>query len=261
MVTRKGSLAVIDGEKKGRLVIFGDIHGDIDSLEKGLSYWQSGDLLLFLGDYADRGAYGIEVIEKIDSLIESFPNNVIALRGNHEEYEENGTPTFSPCTLINEAVQKKGSWESYRPAFRAFVSKLFLSAYLPGFAIFVHGGITGAIRSLDQLASPTVEVKNCLMWSDPGRGTGERPNPRGIGTLFGKDVSEAVLNAIGIRHIFRSHEPRKARSGLHFDHGGRVVTTSSTSVYGGRPFITVLAVDNLPITVDDLMDMVVYLDT
>jgi len=37
-----------------------------------------------------------------------------------------------------------------------------------------------------------------LLWSDPFEGKGELPNPRRLGTLFGEDVTEKVLKALGV---------------------------------------------------------------
>jgi len=48
-----------------RLVVVGDLHGDYSalcSLLKVVSPTKDG--LIFLGDYADRGSFGVEVIEK-----------------------------------------------------------------------------------------------------------------------------------------------------------------------------------------------------
>ena len=63
---------------------------------------------------------------------------------------------------------------------------------------------------------------------------------RGAGRLFGPDITESVLRRLDVDVLFRSHEPRKAMAGPAFDHEGRVVTLSSTGVYGGRPFLVLL---------------------
>lgn len=50
--------------------------------------------LIFLGDYADRGPKGVEVIDSVEELIGKYPGRLIALRGNHEDYTEGGSREF-----------------------------------------------------------------------------------------------------------------------------------------------------------------------
>ena len=70
-----------------RILVIGDIHGHYKkfiSLYKKLNV-NDEDLIIFLGDYIDRGPEGetICVLEWIMREVEK--NNVIALRGNHEQ--------------------------------------------------------------------------------------------------------------------------------------------------------------------------------
>jgi 3',5'-cyclic AMP phosphodiesterase CpdA len=240
MYQAKGSLASINAQDIERIIVFGDIHGDFDSFEQGISMWNDDDLLLFLGDYADRGPEGIEVIEEILGLLDAHPDRVIALKGNHEDYDKNGNPRFSPCTLIREAETKRRGWKTFQPTFYDFTQRLYLSAIIPDRALFVHGGIHTKIDGIDDLIEPDDEVRTSILWSDPGKHEGEQLNSRGAGTVFGSDVTEEVLARLGVHSLFRSHEPRKARRGPAVEHGGTVITTGSTRVYGGRPFVMVL---------------------
>ena len=58
--------------------IFGDIHGCLDRLESLFGQVKprlgSGDVLVFLGDYIDRGRYSYEVVEFL------FPLKPIIMR-------------------------------------------------------------------------------------------------------------------------------------------------------------------------------------
>lgn len=78
----------------------GDLHGDIHSLRTYLKelarkeYLDADDpfkiknpnvRILFLGDYVDRGNYGIEVLYTLWRLKVENPENVIMVRGNHED--------------------------------------------------------------------------------------------------------------------------------------------------------------------------------
>ncbi len=83
----------------GSEVIFhGDLHGDIHSLNaslkhlnklgylKGFKIAKPNTHMAFLGDYTDRGVYGVEVIYVLMRLKLANPNNVWLVRGNHEDF-------------------------------------------------------------------------------------------------------------------------------------------------------------------------------
>ncbi len=71
-----------------KIFAVGDIHGSLDKLKKMLSRleWspESGDLLIFLGDYIDRGPESYEVVETLIELSQSS-ENIVCLLGNHEQ--------------------------------------------------------------------------------------------------------------------------------------------------------------------------------
>jgi hypothetical protein len=259
MVEQRENLAMIHPEGPDKIVVFGDIHGDLQSFHAGLEYWGENDVLVLLGDYADRGPEGVEVIEEVHELLEAYPQRVIALKGNHEDYTDDGRPKFAPCTLIGEAENKKGSWPAFFTTFSSFLSRLYMSAILPGSVLFVHGGIGSSMRSLDDLVMPGPETINTMLWSDPGETQGERPNFRGAGTVFGPDVTETVLSNLQVELFVRSHEPRKARNGPAIEHDGRVITTSTTTIYGGKPFILTLEQEQFPSTPEELREATVFL--
>jgi serine/threonine protein phosphatase 1 len=71
--------------------IIGDIHGDLVRLmrlmKKVLSDFDTeGDVMIFLGDYIDRGPYSFEVVDYLVGL--SRRMNIIFLKGNHEDMME-----------------------------------------------------------------------------------------------------------------------------------------------------------------------------
>lgn len=237
VIVRTGTFARLRPEPGTKVLVFGDIHGDLASLEAGLALVEDGDTLVFLGDYADRGPHGVEVIERIDDLVHSRRDRVVALLGNHEVYSKDGRPSFRPCTLVSEATDKRGSWAAFFKRFSSFVSQLSLAALLPGAALFVHGGVGPECTSAEVFAHPSQSVFDDVLWSDPGAKRGLHPSRRGIGHVFGIDVSRRVIEALGVVRVIRSHEPRKAASGPVEEHDGAVMTVSSTDVYGGRPHV------------------------
>jgi serine/threonine protein phosphatase 1 len=84
-----------------RTFAVGDIHGDLEALERvfgRLPALGSGDTLVFLGDYIDRGPCSAQVVAHVRGLQSRGPANVVALRGNHEDawlrVIERGWPEF-----------------------------------------------------------------------------------------------------------------------------------------------------------------------
>ena len=71
-------------EVSGTAIVSGDIHGDIDALNKVIDLWKSEktDNLILLGDYVDRGSHQLQVVEKIaETIVES--KNFIPSRNYH----------------------------------------------------------------------------------------------------------------------------------------------------------------------------------
>ena len=74
-----------------RIFAVGDIHGHkklLDNILDQLFFDEHLDLsvdkLIFMGDMVDRGPNSYGVICKVKELVETYPDNVIALAGNHE---------------------------------------------------------------------------------------------------------------------------------------------------------------------------------
>jgi hypothetical protein len=234
------SLVTVESGKFGKVAVVGDLHGDSGTLQRILEVVDlDADLLVFLGDYADRGPDGIEVIRTITELRKKHPQNVVALKGNHEDFTQDGIPNFNPCTLIGEAETKLGNWGLFfEKELLPFIETLPLSCFIQSNALLVHGGVSSKITSQKDLEEPSEELEIDLLWSDPFDGKGEDPNfGRGAGVEFGADVSEAVCEALGVERIVRSHQPQLAAQKPHVMHDGRLITLNATTVYGGLPFI------------------------
>jgi protein phosphatase len=233
-------LVTVESGKFGKIAVVGDLHGDFGTLKRILKVVDlDADLLVFLGDYADRGPDGIEVIRTVAELRKKHPENVVALKGNHEDFSEDGIPNFNPCTLIGEAEAKLGNWGLYfEQELLPFIESLPLACLIVGNALLVHGGISSKITSRQDLEAPSEELQIDLLWSDPFEDKGEDPNyGRGAGVEFGADISEGVCRALGVERVIRSHQPQLAALKPHVMHEGFVVTVNATTVYGGLPFI------------------------
>jgi serine/threonine protein phosphatase 1 len=72
-----------------RTFAVGDIHGDLEALEKALAKLpelDDQDTLVLMGDYLDRGEKSAQVIAYVrEELPKRVPGKLVALRGNHED--------------------------------------------------------------------------------------------------------------------------------------------------------------------------------
>jgi serine/threonine protein phosphatase 1 len=66
---------------------FGDIHGCLSNLvslfDRIKGHIKDNDILIFLGDYIDRGSYSFEVVEFLININKSY--DTVFLKGNHED--------------------------------------------------------------------------------------------------------------------------------------------------------------------------------
>jgi serine/threonine protein phosphatase 1 len=73
----------------GRTFAIGDIHGQLDELQKLLRKFpklDAEDTIVFLGDYLDRGPKSAEVVALVrHGLARAVPAKIVALCGSHED--------------------------------------------------------------------------------------------------------------------------------------------------------------------------------
>lgn len=98
-----------------RAFFHGDLHGDIHSLLGYLDSLNADGVLdgfrvskpdvrlVFLGDYTDRGKHGVEVIYTLMRLKLASPDQVLLVRGNHEDLR-----LVSQYGFLQEAAGKYG---------------------------------------------------------------------------------------------------------------------------------------------------------
>ncbi|WP_435522956.1 metallophosphoesterase [Chryseobacterium indoltheticum] len=70
-----------------RLIVVADIHGNNDKFRKALKSFslRRTDKLILLGDLIDRGKKSKDVLDTIILLKNSGFDNIIIIRGNHEQ--------------------------------------------------------------------------------------------------------------------------------------------------------------------------------
>lgn len=79
-------------QDNGCLYVFPDIHGNVSLLEKALvrilplrNTKNAVDKIIFLGDYVDRHVDSAAVIDLLISLKEIYKDQIICIKGNHED--------------------------------------------------------------------------------------------------------------------------------------------------------------------------------
>jgi len=244
---RVGSLQItgrlVEVPPVGEAIIVGDIHGDLESLKHILENSnfmekaKGGEniLLIFLGDYGDRGSYSPEVYYIVLKLKELFPERVVLMRGNHEGPED---LLASPHDLPFHLNRKFGerSSEVYLKL-RELFNYLYNAVLIDERVVLLHGGAPSQASTVNDIVyahekhphEPHLEE---ILWSDPWEGIkGTYASPRGAGRLFGENVTDKLLKMLGVKALIRGHEP--SEEGFKTNHSGKVLTIFSR---GGPPY-------------------------
>jgi protein phosphatase len=219
-----GSLAKIKDYVK-RLVVVGDIHGDHESLAMILSSVNPREaLLVFLGDYIDRGEQSPQVVYEVLRAKLENPSSVLLLMGNHEGPPE--LPVYPHDFPLHLRSLFGDAWKDVYHSIMLCFRELYACSLLEGAMFMVHGGIPTRSVTLSSLtrASHELDLLEELLWNDPMNRKGVEPSPRGAGFLFGPDVTDRFLKSVGVKVVIRAHEPC---DGYEVLHGGKLITIFS----------------------------------
>jgi len=238
---RVGSLKItgrlVEAPASGEAIIVGDLHGDMKSLvhiladSDFLGKMKHGNdvLLIFLGDYGDRGVHSPEIYYVVLKLKDLFPDHVILMRGNHEGPPDLlASPHDLPLHLKNK-FGKKGS-EAYSQL-RELFNHLYTGVIIKDRLVLFHGGVPSQAISIDDVAyahkkHPRERHLEEILWNDPWKGIkGTIASPRGAGRLFGEDVTKKLLKMLNVKVLIRSHQ--SCPEGYMRMHQGTVLTIFS----------------------------------
>lgn len=130
------------------VIIVGDIHGQYYDLVKLL---ELGDFAqnpkqkyLFLGDFVDRGTFGVEVVTLLYALKVNYPKRVFFLRGNHE------CRNMTTHMNFRLEVLSKFDQETYDLLMDSF-DMLPLACIVNNKLLVVHGGISPELKDVDRI--------------------------------------------------------------------------------------------------------------
>ena len=227
----------------GEAIVVGDLHGDLKSLvhiledSKFIGKARSGSdvLLVFLGDYGDRGAHSPEVYYVVLKLKEIFPERVILMRGNHEGPPDLIAYPHDLPIQMKDRFREKGS-EAYLKV-QDLHDHLYTCVIIKERVVLLHGGAPSQATTVNDIAyahekHPRERHLEEILWNDPWEGIkGTIASPRGAGRLFGEDVTNKLLEMLNVKALIRGHQAFS--DGYSSIHGGRVLTLFSRK---GSPY-------------------------
>jgi len=215
---------------RGQAIFVGDTHGDLDATTKVTEkYLTKNNVIVFLGDYVDRGDHSLENMLHLLRLKIQHPRNLILLMGNHEGFL---VKEFYPANFWLELSQEK------REMFNGTLLRL------PFAVQSVNGilGLHGALPDVDRLeeintVDPGDETWNQIVWGDfqdmEGEALGEyvgRPQ-------FGRDYFDRLMSRFDKSVLIRAHQPNVSANMF----GKRCLTLFTSFAY--LPFRSIALVD------------------
>ncbi|MFH1207509.1 MAG: metallophosphoesterase family protein [Patescibacteria group bacterium] len=216
---------------QGEAIFVGDTHGDslaVSSVVRAEGFVErvtAGEplFLVVLGDVSDRGKGDIKNISLLLSLKKQHPNNVFLLRGNHEEMQMNQYfGLLGSCLKFFDYDRGQEIFEQLNGLFERWPSL----AVTGNGIVAVHGGLpVVAVNSLRELNDD--EASEEMRWNDPSEDIDNFVfnYQRGSHYLFGRQVFDQFMEAIGGSVLVRSHEYVSA--GYKFLFGNKLVTIFS----------------------------------
>ncbi|KAK9814926.1 hypothetical protein WJX73_002193 [Symbiochloris irregularis] len=210
LLSARPPLVQVSPKEDETVTVVGDTHGQLhDVMVMFASAGMPSEKahFIFNGDYVDRGSWGLE-----SELKAKYP--------------------------------EKEAGSIYKAAEAVFIA-LPLAACVAGTTLVLHGGLfrpttkqkrkgkrqkcltPGSLKDLtDPVFKPSADpcgtgltrTPGDILWSDPVATPGMRLNKfRGVGLVFGPDITEAFLAANNLRLIIRSHEGPDARYEIEDD--------------------------------------------
>ncbi|KAG5476839.1 hypothetical protein CUR178_04025 [Leishmania enriettii] len=197
--------------------IAGDLHGQFYDLLNLLSIGgdPSHQKYVFLGDYVDRGCFGMEVILLLMCYKICYPSTFVMLRGNHESRHLTAYFNFKREVLYKYSVAV------YNAMMAAF-DCLPLACIVNNRFLCVHGGLSPELKRISDISAihrfrePPSSGPMCdLLWADPLDENEEDPaapqlfvpnTTRGCSYVYSNASACNFLQENDLVTIIRGHE-------------------------------------------------------
>lgn len=155
-----------------RILAIGDIHGCLNKLEALMSTinWRpEEDILVFIGDYVDRGPDSAGVIEYILGL-KKQSERIICLMGNHEalflDFIEGKNEELFISAGGRPTISSYGGTDKGVPRSHFEFLKSLVYYYETEDYIFVHAGLRDGIPLAEQDREDLLWIRSEFLWSD-----------------------------------------------------------------------------------------------
>ena len=233
---------LIEIKKAKKIIFVGDTHGDLEASQKVITnYLKEGNIIVFLGDYVDRGSYSKENIDFLLEIKVKNPKQIYLLQGNHEGHR---ILKFSPAEFWESLPE-----EDYKK-YTSIVEK-FPLAVVTDDIIALHG-VLPDVKSLTEINKIKLgsEEWRQITWGDFSDESGEYlgADPFTGRPQFGQDYFFKTMDRFGKKVLIRSHQPTSPL--FMFDN--RCLTIFTSSAYTCERTIAIADLKKEIKTVKDL---------
>lgn len=209
-------------------------------------------MLIFNGDFVDRGDHQVEVIGVLLALKVALPDRVWLVRGNHEDKTMNDRYGFREACTVGLGQEFGGKiFKQMQDAF----NQMPLACLVSETILVLHGGIGDGCWRLqdlariqrplliDTLTTPALRWVYNILWSDPiedsdkstSKVFGAHPSPRGEdSTRFAWNVTKVFCARNGIGLVVRSHQSKQDSIGFEMMHEKMLARVFSARDYEGH---------------------------
>jgi serine/threonine-protein phosphatase PP1 catalytic subunit len=206
-------------------VFVGDTHGDREATEEIFRrYLDDQHVLVFLGDYVDRGPDSLGNLALLMRAKIAHPERVYLLMGNHEGW---AVAPFVPADFWRSLSQKE------EKIFAETLALLPFAAHHPAGVLALHGALPD-VDDLSEINEITLGSANWrkITWGDWVDGPGYLVDPGFFGRpAYGRDYFFEVMERLGLRVLVRAHQPDAPL----FLYDKRCLTLFTTRAYGPGP--------------------------
>ncbi|CAD7968048.1 unnamed protein product [Amoebophrya sp. A120] len=242
-------LVFLEPPKKGRMVIVGDTHGQLEDL-----LWiffkygrpSSTNVYFFNGDMVDRGMFGTEILLLMYAHQLFDRHSVHVNRGNHEDANMNERDRAIGGGFAQECRKKYGNdvFQLIQKTFNLMPLATIVSEKL----LIIHGGLFRCPNVTLKQLNKVERVRTCpehpqtvmdwiffdSLWADPNPTKSKGISKRGDDCFsFGSETTKKFLKENHLHMVVRSHELPANSRGFQVHHDSKLITIFSASNYCG----------------------------